>query len=306
MAHVRYRCLKSVRVGEKRGYEGEALRWFEAYFAVEKTLGRELKERFPRFRIGARETGRSVAERIRQKFKFEGFPIPSMVRLLEEFGIRIIQLATPARIDGLAGYMRDKPIVVVNSELSNDRTRMNAAHELSHHLFEDHVEKGATLSDAQIEKRAFECASHLLIPEDMLKLAFGLKSMVRLVQYKERFGISLAAMIYRAHQSKLVRKQTYERLWREFGRLGWRQDEPGYVPPDRPVRMEAMFDAATANGKLTYRELAQLAGVPEATVRTRVTRAIGGGAEVPNEEGVGTVLNFEEHRRKIPFDEGDT
>ena len=48
-----------------------------------------------------------------------------------------------------------------------------------------------------MEAAAYEFACHLLIPESELRKAFDGRSAVRLLQAKEKFGISMAAMIYR-------------------------------------------------------------------------------------------------------------
>ncbi len=291
---VRYRCLKSVKVSEKKQFESDALGWLQAYLFVEKLLGRQHAQRPLRANSG--ESGSDLAHRIRARYSLGIYPIPSVIRLAENFGIRVIQLATDARIDGCAAHLGDVPVVVLNSALPNDRIRLNAAHELAHHLYQD-CRGPNTLTPDEIERRAFECASHLLIPEDQLAKAFELKSMVRLVQYKERFGISLAAMIYRARQSNLIPKRMYERLWRDFGRLGWRKEEPGYVPPDRPVRMEALIDGGVRENKTSYPEIAQIAGVDEAVVVQRIFHAMGGVLDTEDEVDESRTLTLRSYTR---------
>ena len=292
---VRYRCLKSVRVAEKKRFEGHALGWLQAYLYVEKLMLRQHANL--RLRVRIDETPEQLATRIRKKYKLDTFPIPSVIRLLENFGIRVIQIESEARIDGLAAWLGKIPVVALNSRLSNDRLRLNAAHELTHHFYDD-CEAEGKLSEDEIERRAFECASHLLIPEKQLRQAFELKSMVRLVQYKERFGISLAAMIYRARRSNLLPKQLYERLWRDFSKLGWRKDEPGYVPPDRPIRMEALIDAALRENKTTYADIARIAGVDERSVRKRVFQAMGGSSNEYEDDSGPSIVNYQAYRNR--------
>ena len=55
------------------------------------------------------------------------------------------------------------------------------------------------------------------------------------------------------------------------------------MPADRPVRMEALFDAAIRSQRLSYRDIARLAGVDEMRVRQRVLRAMGGQDELEDE-----------------------
>src|SRR5690606_3331482 len=113
----------------------------------------------------------------------------------------------------------------------------------------------------EMEQKAFEFGSHLLLPNDQLKQAFTGKSMVRLVQFKERFGISLAAMIYRAEKLKFLTKGEAKSLWIEFSRRGWRSNEPGYVRPDRATRFEQLIEEACQSGSVSIKEVADLAGV---------------------------------------------
>ena len=154
---------------------------------------------------------------------------------------------------------------------------------------------GKTVADDAVEAWAFEFASYLLIPDLWLQKAFELKSMVRLVQYKERFGVSLAAMIHRARRKKMISPSLYERLWRDFARLGWRQDEPGYVQPDRPVRMETLLDAAVSQKKMNLTDIGQLAGVENKAVEQRLFRAAGGTA-FPADSPEAGIINFEAHK----------
>jgi len=271
---VRYRALKSVRVVDKRRFEGESLGWFLAYFAAEKKVNDPVD--CPKgFEISADESGARVARQIRNYYKFQDLPIPSIVRLTENFGIHVIQVESEARIDGFSAMLGEVPVVVVNSKLSNDRIRMNVAHELSRHLFRNWV-RGKALRESEIEKRAMECASHLLIPDAALEAAFALRSMIRLVQYKERYGISLAGMMFRARQSKLLDEGVYQRLRIEFRRLGWGKEEPGCVPPDRPTRMESLFEAAIQQRLLRLGEIAALAAADERVVLQRLVLAKGG------------------------------
>lgn len=293
---LRFRCLKSVRVSDKKRFEGNALGWLQAYLHVERVLSRERTK--PSFHVRGDESGKEVAQRIRREFNLGSFPIPSVIRLSENFGIHVIHVDSDARIDGFAARLGDVSVVALNSQLSNDRIRLNAAHELAHHLYQDCVCRNELRED-MIEQRAFECASHLLIPDEELEAAFELRSMVRLVQYKERFGISLAAMIYRARQSNLIPSRLYERLWRDFSKLGWRKEEPGYVSPDRPVRMEAFFDAAVREKKLTLAEIAQVAGVDEYQVRQRILHAMGGAPEETEQRSSFSILTLADRHESL-------
>jgi Zn-dependent peptidase ImmA (M78 family) len=270
---VKYRCLKSVRVAEKQAFEGLASAWAQIYLELENILGENLE--VATSQVNADDTGATVARKVRDDLKLGDNPVPSVVEVLERYGIRVMQIRSEARIDGFAAWFGGTRVVVLNEALPNDRFRFNAGHELGHHLFHDCIDN-ADVEDAELDPRAHDFASQLLMTDEVLAEAFSTKSMVRLVQFKERYGISLAAMIYRARQSGIIPKDLYERLWRDFSRLGWRTQEPGYVRPDRPARLERLIESAVTRGKMSYGDVARIGGLNEATVRAVVLRAMGG------------------------------
>lgn len=284
---VRYRCLKAVKLSEKRAFEGETAGWFQAYIELESAVEASLRSQLSVNRT--HESGAELAERVRGLLGLSPLqPVPSVIQVLERFGVRAIQIWSEARIDALAAHFGDMPIVALNATLSNDRLRFDAGHELWHVLAGE-CDEDIDLSDKELDGPAHEFASHLLLTDEALREAFVGSSMVRLVQFKERYGISLAAMIYRARSAGIIRETLYERLWREFSRLGWRKQEPGYVPPDRPTRLEELIDTAVKDRRcVTFTDIARYAGVSEAAVRQRWLIAMGGGPhDEPKVEGAG-------------------
>jgi len=279
LSGIRYRALKSVRVSDRRHFEGEATRWSYVYFELETILGRPL--RGESFEAKPSTKPADLAAQVRNELGLGDKPIPSVVRLLEKFGIRVLQVESTARIDGLAAMYGDAPVVALNPKLSSDRFRFNAAHELGHHLYEDWRDEDGKDHDG--DDRAHEFASHLLIPDSKIEDAFEGFSMVRLVRYKELYGVSLAAMIYRGKQAELIEQKDYERIWREFGRLGWRKREPGFVPPDYSSRLEQLIERAIHDKAMSFGDVARLAAVDERVIQARVMEAIGGRLPVESE-----------------------
>ena len=286
---VRYRALKSTSVRESNDFKHSAQDWLDTYLYVEKVLDRPLRNKHTNFTINRNISGRRLAEKIRKLYQLGNHALASAIRILEDFGIYVIQIPAHKGIDACAGLIGNSRVVVLNESLSNDRIRLTALHELAHHLYED-CTTGPRLLIEDIESRAFEFASHMLLPEKQLKEALNLKSMIRLVQYKERYGISLAAMIYRARKGNLISESLYKRVWRDFSRLGYRKNEPGHVAADRPLRMESLIDAAVRDKKkMTFAEVAQIAREEEKIVEKRVLGAIGG-------------ISFESETRIIDFE----
>ncbi len=286
---VQYRNLKSrVRMLDLHMFEADVQRWVDAYVNLERRLNRRLAQvELPTFGK-ADQAPDALSRALRRELGLkEEQPVASVVDLLERFGIRVLENRTSLRIDGLAAKYDGRFIVVLNPAVSNDRTRLNAAHELAHILYGDCETEGD--GDKATEQRAFEFASHLLLPNSQLKQAFEGQSMVRLIQFKERFGISLAAMVYRAEKLGFITKPTAKWLWIEFARRGWKTREPGEVRPDRASRFEQLVDEAITSGKLSLKEVADLAGVRPEAIRERLNDAMGLSEGIPEDEGTNTI-----------------
>jgi Zn-dependent peptidase ImmA (M78 family) len=200
---------------------------------------------------------------------------------MEEFGIRVIELSTPYRIDGIAALFGSEFAVVLNPSTANDRARLNAAHELGHVLYGDCSE--TSKPTRAMDDRAFEFACNLLIPISQLREAFRELSAVRLVEAKQEFGISMAAMIYRAEKLKIINERTAKKLWIQFAKRGWRANEPGEVKQDRATRLEKLIDKAVFERKITWSEAAATIGVSRKDLLERMKMAVGRPSPAQNE-----------------------
>lgn len=279
--NVRYRNRKSrVKQSDLARYEAHAIKWVQAYRSLEATLGQPLSGKLAGFRFEDGESGAAAAKRLRSNLDLDDDEkITSVADVLEQLGVRAIELPSALAVDGLAALAEsddDEYVVALNSTVSSDRARLNAAHEVGHVLAGD-CDSDDIDNRGPKEDRAFDFASHLLLTDTMLCEAFKEKSMVRLVQFKERFGISVSAMIYRAQSRKpaLISEEMAKKIWIEINRRGWRKNEPGYVAEDRSVRFERMLDAALLEEKLTLDQAAELSGVRANELKERHEWALG-------------------------------
>lgn len=289
---VRYRNLKSrMKAGDLHQFEANVQRWVDAYVSIERRLDKSLICSIDKFRKQFQLKPDTLARHVREALEIStDEPVSSMVDVLEQFGIRVIEEPTDLKIDGLAAKYDGEYVVVLNPTVSNDRVRLNAAHELAHVLYGD-CDRDEPESK-EMEQKAFEFGSHLLLPNNQLKQAFTGKSMVRLVQFKEKFGISLSAMVYRAEKLKFIKKSEAKSLWIEFSRRGWRSNEPGYVRPDRATRFEQLIEEACEMGSMSIKEVSDLAGVRPDEIRNRLNLAIGVSCDPTSEDEEVATIKF--------------
>jgi hypothetical protein len=113
------------------------------------------------------------------------------------------------------------------------------------------------------------------MPPAVLGEAFAGQSVVKLVRYKERFGVSLASMVYRAEKAGILKAKQAQFLWIEFTRRGWRQNEPGTVRADRATRFERVFEEVVASNAMSRGEALRVMGVREDEMKLRLATATG-------------------------------
>lgn len=126
----------------------------------------------------------------------------------------------------------------------------------------------------------------------ILREAFVGRSAVKLVQYKERFGISMAAMIYRAEKDGIIDERTSKWLWIQFSRNGWRAKEPGVVRPDRAVRFERLLDESIASKQLSWLDAQAITGASADELKKRRELAMGILGNEENDEEGGSLLKM--------------
>jgi Zn-dependent peptidase ImmA (M78 family) len=239
----------------------------------------------------------AVAATLRERLGYrEDQPIPSVVDVVERFGVDIIEMVVSADIDGFAAYLDGKPVIALNADVPADRARLDAAHELGHLLLGHCAARSFSGFSDVAENDAYAFASHFLMPPATLRQAFIGKSVARLVEFKERFGISMAAMVYRAGPSGegLLSKKETDWLWRQFSIRGWRRKggEPGHVRPDRAVRFEVLVDYLLAQNNNNWQRVASLLHVDSERLRRRWGELMGADVLLPQSQNDGQFMRL--------------
>lgn len=208
----------------------------------------------------------AIAWRVRELWDLDAVPIADMVRQLEKHGTVLSRLEMADDVDAFSWPCPARPIVILGTDREDKaRSRLSAAHELAHLVMHrDHPKPG----DRTLEKQAFRFASAFLVPPDQLAAEWpGRISWRNLLQLKHRWGISLAALLYRAREEQLMTPTTYESAMKYMSRLGWRRAEPGDLgPPEEPALLRLALETLQQTG-ITETDLAAEAHIPLAELR---------------------------------------
>jgi Zn-dependent peptidase ImmA (M78 family)/DNA-binding XRE family transcriptional regulator len=165
------------------------------------------------------------AVELRHRWNIGNGPIPNMVRVLEINGIVVSNCIFDCReLSSFSLWLNARPVVVLKEERDDlARLRSDAAHELGHLVLHEQPESASQI----IEEQAQSFAASFLTPADqigaLLPKSFDIN---RLAELKRTWGVSISALLYRAHELGRMSGSTYRRAMMTMSKNGWRFQEP--------------------------------------------------------------------------------
>jgi Zn-dependent peptidase ImmA (M78 family)/transcriptional regulator with XRE-family HTH domain len=209
---------------------------------------------------GAPLDAEKAAVAVRTAWKLSESPIPNLLGLLEDKGIGVCEVTGFEDFDGLSAAFGSRCVVVINPDLPADRVRFTAAHELAHLL------GLAGAGPESAESVCHEFAAAFLLPREALARLMtpaGRKvALAELAELKRTYGISLQAIMRRAHGLGLVTDRQHRRFRETFRDRGWLEAEPvEYGGKEKAGRFRRLLDFAVAEDILDLERAAALAGV---------------------------------------------
>jgi len=199
-----------------------------------------------------------AAATIRKDWKLGLDPIANLVDTLENQHVHVVEIDAPPKFDGISAYATQGHAVCAAAVASRigvcgERQRFSLAHELGHLV----MDVGADIDE---EKAAHRFAAAFLAPaETIVKEVGGRRTRVsidELMLWKQRFGISMQALIYRLKDLGIITESYCQTLFKVFSANGWRRKEPGEFPAEKPNWLRKTIIRAAAEG-LVSREQAE-------------------------------------------------
>lgn len=259
--------------------EAGVLHLLERYLAVEEILGlpsvvwdKPREAPWPVVRDLSEAEHAALGLRIHWDLGHD--PVPNLVEILEERGIKVLAMDL-GDIDGLTARVRREngapaTVVVVNRRDWGERQRFTLAHELGHMVLD-------VSRDLKEEKAAHRFAGAFLMPADRLRAEIGKhrKSMgwSELFELKRIFGVSVQALTYRCKDLGIFSDTLFRLLFDEFSRRGWRSPpyrEPHARKGEKPRRFERLCFRALAEGAVSDAKAAELLGTSVHELNRRV------------------------------------
>ena len=197
--------------------------------------------------------------------------LSNVVELLEDKGIKVLMVDFDKSFEGLSAWVNDNefPVVVINKNMSVERIRFTAMHELGHLLLNIPSE----LPDKEKEKICHRFANAMLLPKEALIEEVGNKrrgiALPELIAIKEQYGISVAAVLMRMRDLGIINNSYYKNFYishiskdRQEEKLG------GYKGVEESNRFMMLLNRAVAEEVVTMSRAAELSNVKLATFRS--------------------------------------
>lgn len=166
----------------------------------------------------------------------ESGPIRNLTSVVERAGVCLVPLTGLRGIDGMSSWVSDQPVVGISPTVGGDRFRFSLAHELAHLIL--HRQKAEFTED-----QANRFAGALLFPEADFEAAMPqTPTLGDFINLKGTWGVSVAALVYRAHELGYIDDQRYRSIQIQMAR--WRRQEPGQFPIAPGSLLARLIDAA--------------------------------------------------------------
>lgn len=182
-----------------------------------------------------------IANIVRDYWNVGTGPIKDLQYILEKNGIILTGFDTKeTKIDAfsqrtIVGGNDIYLIAVALGSRPEGRIRFDMAHELGHILLHPWSEDLEAITKEEFkarERQANMFASALLLPSCSFgKDIAAYPTDLKYYQFmKQKWKVSIQAMLYRTHQLHIISDNQYQYLMRQVSKNGWRQKEPGDEP----------------------------------------------------------------------------
>lgn len=217
------------------------------------------KENLPKWDVHEDGSPSMYARFLREFWRLPKGRVDNITKVVEDNGIIVIHLdLVSSKLDGLSIYTdKNQAIIFLNKNLPGDRLRLTLAHELGH--LGMHFAKIVD-ETRDVEKEAFEFASELLVPSNEIMPHLSRLTLEKLADLKRYWKVSMASLIYKSKEMKLIKENTYRYLWSQLRTLNYHIEEPHEldVPIERPALVKEIIDAYLNELAYSPKELAEL------------------------------------------------
>jgi Zn-dependent peptidase ImmA (M78 family) len=227
--------------------------------ALTEAAQHSLVDRFIRFEVDDFDTAEDAAQALRTEWGLLRGPVKSVIRAIEAAGGLVVRRRLPGTgLDAVSQRpFAGNPVFLIRDSAPADRQRFTLAHEIGHVVMH-------RTPAADQERQADQFASEFLMPaRDVRPYFSGRLDVGRLLKLKAVWGVSAAALAYRAHVLGALSDWQHRQLQIEMSALGYRSSEPHPLVPEQPTLLRGIVKELMSGQGLTVAELARLTHLDE-------------------------------------------
>jgi len=222
-----------------------------------------------------------LAEQVRKQWDLGDKPITNIVHLLERNGVIVFSVDTDSeKVDAFCQHRKGRPFIFLgNDKQSAFRRQFDGAHELGHILMHKEIDNQDVLSRIEfkeMENQANRFASALLLPAEAFAKTVTSTSLLHFVELKKYWNVSMAAMLYRCLDLKLIDESKYTSLVKQMSMKKMRTKEPldDVFPLQEPVVLRKSILMLLENKIKNELQLIQEISVPQEYIETTTSLSL--------------------------------
>lgn len=270
---VEFRKSLKLQVRQQEQIKEQVRDFLERYIEVETLLNIGIHFQNPLRELVIEEIDQveHAALSLLQAWELGLDPIPNVIEMLEDKGVRVIEIDAPESFDGLSTWVGAIPVVVISKNFTIERKRFTALHELGHLVL--------TIAEgADKERICHAFAGALLLPANSLQKLIGEKrnniAPGELVSIKEQFGISIQAIMMRAQLKGIVTDNAIRRFWKTMAGNKKEDGLGSFAGKEKSYRFEHLVFRLAAEEIVSMSKAANLAGKKLAEFRDELDAVI--------------------------------
>lgn len=274
LSGMQFRKKSNLSAKKIESLKQRTIDFLERYLELETILGaqEEFSNPLSSVAINSLADVEKTTLKLRNKWKLGLAPITNLLEMLEENGIKIFEVHNVHNFDGLSASVGDLHIIVINMDLPTDRIRFTTAHELAHILCK-------FPEDSKKEKYCHAFAGAFLLPKEILERELMQRreqiTLWELNGIKQLFGISIQAIVRRAHMLGIVSDFFYRNFQVVLNKKGWKKKEPvGYEGNEEAIRFKQLLHYAVSEEIITLSRGAELSNMNLSDFKEEVCVAV--------------------------------
>lgn len=263
---LEFRKKSRLRKRDEERVKYQTLDFLERFIEIENVMGQQTPFANP-LKNAVIENQKGVekaAMLLRKAWGLGTAPVSNLMELLEDQGVRILEVDLPEEFDGLSAWADGIPVITVNKNHDLVRKRLTIVHELAHLML-----NFKECTQDNLEKLCHNFAGAFLIPKEKMIEEIGAHrsriTFLELKKLKGIYGISLMALMVRARNLGIISDSVYKRFFILANKNGWRSgrvEEPGhYVGREYANRFWQLVSWAVAEDIITMSKGAELMNV---------------------------------------------